>query len=202
MNKPIGKFSFFELAVFICNHISQTSAGYCFGDESENFLFRDVFTADYSRSLKREFFDRVLEQLIESGDVIRNENGLIGKRRDFGTWELQRAAGVFSHQDYFKILRGENPVADVGAGFPFDPNQMLANAQLIAAAPELLEALENLIFGFAGTDENCNNLYKISRLDALQMLAAIAKARGRTDEERECREAIREATETKVSDDQ
>jgi hypothetical protein len=200
MHKAIGLFNFFELANLICRHISQTSAGYMFGDETENFLFRDLFTADHSRSLKREFFDQVLNQLVEGGIISKTAEGVkvlpFSKRFEFGGWTMRREPGAYSHQDYFKIERDGNPVAEVSAGLPWNGHQMLADAKLISAAPNLLEAVENIIFGFAGTDEDGRTTYTLGRREALQLHAALAKARGFDEEIKRCLEAIEETNET------
>ncbi len=65
----------------------------------------------------------------------------------------------------------ENHIADCGISYSLSDNEMKANAVLIAAAPELLEALEAMMkFAESGTYDDDDPLELAS--------VAIAKAKG------------------------
>ena len=94
-----------------------------------------------------------------------------------GPWEVARTdAGIIVRTESAKKTRaGASRYAAIGGFDRSDPEQLaeaLANARLIAAAPELLEALEEIVSAADGDGW--------SQLDAdlRKARAAIAKAKG------------------------
>lgn len=91
-----------------------------------------------------------------------------------GPWSLE-VAEITQTGDLFCAIDGVDSAGVVYATLR-DRDELLANARLIAAAPELLEADEKLTSAFAchGRDELPD--YLVEGVEALW--AAIAKARG------------------------
>ena len=79
-------------------------------------------------------------------------------------------------QSYGSIIYIEPSVACV-TGHKYSQAEIDANARLIAAAPDLLEALENLHANIAEY-ARINNLGGFDNQDMQQARAAIAKAKG------------------------
>jgi hypothetical protein len=105
-----------------------------------------------------------------------------------GPWSLETvrtSSGVCHKVGPFPGRREDHPPrhACLYADYPSDSNpsdqELLANARLIAAAPELLEALDTVVFwyGKRGPDDN---LLPIDRQedDIAKAMRAIAKAKG------------------------
>ena len=104
-----------------------------------------------------------------------------------GPWEVARTdAGIIVRTESVKKTRaGASRYAAIGGFDRSDPEQLaeaLSNASLIAAAPELLEALEKLVaWSKAESDHKGTTFWE--RLEMLRDLdasaaAAIAKATG------------------------
>lgn len=90
-----------------------------------------------------------------------------------GPWRL---CGAFGMQGLVEPSAGGNPVASV-TGYYHHAGQTEANARLIAAAPDLLEALQRLI-PHAVHMESCSHDDDGVRRDIERARAAIAKAEG------------------------
>lgn len=70
-------------------------------------------------------------------------------------------------------------VAESAVGLPGGFAETISNEHLIAAAPELLEALRAVVFAIA-PDHDYENIEGFFREPVSQALAAIAKAEGRS----------------------
>jgi transketolase len=97
-----------------------------------------------------------------------------------GPWEVVRTdAGIIVRTESVKKTRaGASRYAAIGGFDRSDPEQLaeaLANARLIAAAPELLEALEYLT---GECDKEMDLDYNRHAAPLAKALAAIAKAKG------------------------
>ena len=97
-----------------------------------------------------------------------------------GPWEVARTdAGIIVRTESAKKTRfGASRYAAIGGFDRSNPEQLaeaLANARLIAAAPELLEALEELSLLM---DDVRNGEYTPDHLTTQPARAAIAKAKG------------------------
>ena len=90
-----------------------------------------------------------------------------------GPWEAKVPGTIVAHSDKC-VVRGEDSVIDwVATVQVSNMPAWRANAHLIAAAPELLEALRGIVDSFETCPENLHSeLFTAAR-------AAIAKAEGR-----------------------
>lgn len=139
------------------------------------------------------------KKVVAMGEEVTDMNGECGECfydfSPFGfeqeNWTINREPGTFTYQDYMKIQTDDgNPICDVGGGLPFDEKRMIANANLIVAAPELFAACRSINFLLRANDGTSDTDITISRRDVLLIKAAIARATGDNKTENALRKII------------
>lgn len=90
-----------------------------------------------------------------------------------GPWKYDAKTGLIAHDEYDDI--GFSPVATIHQPYESTPERV-ANAQLIAAAPDMLAALE--WWQAQMRDDNCDDMAALLDEMSAKAHAAITKAKG------------------------